>query len=92
LNLHQYFAETIDPHSRDLAQEEILEDIINDAPDVEPAEYPSSYLNRSGDGMEVDRHEDEANGEGDSSDDGEGDSSADGEAGGQLTKSGEVYI
>jgi hypothetical protein len=29
---------------------------------------------------------------GDSSDDGEGDSSADGEAGGQITKSGEVYI
>jgi hypothetical protein len=38
--------------------------------------------------MEVDRCEDEANGEGDSSDDGEGDSSDDG----QLTKSSEVYV
>jgi hypothetical protein len=42
--------------------------------------------------MEVDRHKDEADGVGDSSDDREGDSSADGEAGGQITKSGEVYI
>jgi hypothetical protein len=42
--------------------------------------------------MEVDWHEDEANGAGDSSDDEEGDSSADGEVGGQITKSGEVYI
>jgi hypothetical protein len=74
------------------AQEEILEDIIKDAPDVEPTESPSSYLNPSGDGMEVDRREYEVDGEGDSSDDGEGDSSADGEAGGQLTKSDEVYI
>jgi hypothetical protein len=82
----------MDPHSRNLEEEEILKDIINDAPDVEPAESPSSYLNPSGDGMEVDRHEDEADGEGDSFDDGEGDSSADREAGGQLTKSGEVYI
>jgi hypothetical protein len=82
----------MDPHSRNLEEEEILEDIINDARDVEPAESPSSYLNPSEDGMEVDRHEDEADGEGDSSDDGAGDSSADGEAGGQLTKSGEVYI
>jgi hypothetical protein len=80
----------MDPHSRNLGEEEILEDIINDAPDVEPVESPSSYLNPSGDGMEVDRHEDEADEEGDSSDDregdssddGEGDSSADGEAGG----------
>jgi hypothetical protein len=82
----------MDPHKRNLEEEEILEDIIKDAPDVEPAESPSSYLNTSGDGMEVDRHEDDADGEGDSSDDGDGDSSADGEAGGQLTKSGEVYI
>jgi hypothetical protein len=52
----------MDPHNRDLAQEEILEDIIHDAPDVEPAEFPSSYLNPSGDGIEVDRHEDEADG------------------------------
>jgi hypothetical protein len=82
----------MDPHSRNLAKEEILKDIINEAPDVEPAESPLSYLNPSRDGMEVDRREDEADGEGDSSDDGEGDSSADGEAGGQFTKSGEVYI
>jgi hypothetical protein len=82
----------MDPHRRNLEEEEILEDIIKDAPDVEPAESPSSYLNLSGDGMEVDRHEDEADGEGDSSDDEDGDSSADREAGGQLTKSGEVYI
>ena len=41
--------------------------------------------------MEVERHEDEVDGEGDNSDDGEGDSSADGDAGGELTKSGEVY-
>jgi hypothetical protein len=82
----------MDPHSRNLAEEEILEDIINDAPDVEPAESLPPYLNPSGDGMEVDRCEDEADGEDDSSDDGEGDSSADGEAGAQLTKSGEVYI
>jgi hypothetical protein len=74
----------MDPHRRNLEEEEILEDIIKDAPDVEPAEYLSSYLNPSGDGMEVDRHEDEA--------DGEGDSSADGEAGGQSTKYGKVYI
>jgi hypothetical protein len=82
----------MDPHSRNLAEEEIIEDIINDAPDVEPAESLSSYLNPSGDGMEVDQHEVEADGEGDSSDNGEGDSSADGKAGGQLTKFGEVYI
>jgi hypothetical protein len=78
----------MDPPNRDLAQEEILEGIIHDAPDVEPDESPSSYVNPSEDGMEVDRCEDEANG----SDDGEGDSSDDGEAGGHLTKSGEVYI
>jgi hypothetical protein len=78
----------MDSPSRDLAQEEILEDIIHDAPDVEPTESPLSYLNPSEDGMEVDRCEDEADG----SDDGEGDSFDDGEAGGHLTKSGEVYI
>jgi hypothetical protein len=82
----------MDPHSRNLEEEELLEDIINDAPNVEPAESPSSYLNPSGDGLEVDRHEDEADGAGDSSDDGEGDSFADGEAGGEITKSSEVYI
>jgi hypothetical protein len=78
----------MDSPSRDLAQEEILEDIIHDAPDVELAESTSSYLNPSGDGMEIDRREDEA----DSFDDGEGDSSNDGEARGHLTKSSEVYI
>jgi hypothetical protein len=72
----------MDPHSRNLEEEELLKDIIKDAPDVEPAKSPSSYLNPFGDGMEVDRHEDEANGAGDSSHDGEGNSSADGEAGG----------
>jgi hypothetical protein len=82
----------MDPHRRNLEEEEIFKDIIKDAPDVEPAESLSSYLNPFGDGMEVDRHKDEADGEGDSSDDGDGDSSADGKAGGQLTKSGEVYI
>jgi hypothetical protein len=60
----------MDPHSRNLEEEELLKDIIKDAPDVEPAESPSSYLNPSGDGMEVDQHEDEADGAGDSSDDG----------------------
>jgi hypothetical protein len=83
-----HFVETIDPPSRDLAQEEILEGIIHDAPDVEPAESLSLYLNPSGDGMEVDRCEDEADG----FDDGEGDSSDDGEASGHLTKFGDVYI
>ena len=76
------------PIRRDLAREEILEEIIYDAPVADPAESPSSYLNPSGDGMDVDRIEAEADG----SDDGEGDSSDDGEAGGTLTKSGEVYI
>jgi hypothetical protein len=78
----------MDSPSRDLAQEEILEDIVHNAPDVEPAESLSLYLNPSGDGMEVDRREDEADG----SDDGEGNSSDDGETGGDLTKSNEVYI
>jgi hypothetical protein len=75
----------MDSPSRDQAQEDILEGIIHDTPDVELAESPSSYLNPSGDGMEVDRRKDEADasddGEGDSSDDGEGDNSDDGEAG-----------
>ena len=79
----------MDSPTRDLEQEEIVEGIIHDAPDVEQAESPSSYLNPSGDGMEVDRREDEADasddGEADASDDGEGDNSDDGEAG-------EVYI
>ena len=86
-----HFAETMDPPSpmrRDLAQEEILEDMICDTPVGDPPESPSSYLNPSGDGIEVERNEDEADG----TDDGEGDSSDDGEAGGPLTKSGEVDI
>ena len=57
------FCRTVDPHSRNLEEEELLEDIIKDDPDVEPAESPSSYLNPFGYGMEVDRHEDEADGE-----------------------------
>lgn len=88
-----------DPLRRDLAQEETLEKIIADAPDVEPPESPSSYLNPSGDGTEVDREDDPLRGwtvrtdqREDGSDDGDGDSSDDGEAGGHLTKSGEVYI
>jgi hypothetical protein len=44
----------MDPHSRNLEEEELLEDIIKDVPDVEPAESPLSYLSPSGDGMEVD--------------------------------------
>ena len=70
------------PTRRDLEQEEILEDMINN--NVDPAESPSSYLNPSGDGIEneVDDQRDE---ETDRSDDGEGDNSDDGEAG-------EVYI
>ena len=53
----------MDPRSpihRGLAQEEILEDMICHGPDVDPAESPSSYLNPSEDGMELDRSEDEA--------------------------------
>ena len=48
------FAETMDhdPLRRDLAQEEALENIIADG---DPPESPSSYLNPSGDGMEVER-------------------------------------
>jgi hypothetical protein len=30
----------MNPHSRNLEEEELLEDIIKDAPDVEPAESP----------------------------------------------------
>ena len=83
----------MDPHIRNLEEEELLEDIIKGGPDVEPAESPSSYLNDSGYGMEVERHEDEADGAGDRSNDGEGDdSSTDGEAGEEIIKSGEVYI
>ena len=65
------------PIHRDLEHEAILENMIHDAPSVDPAES---------NGMEVDRSEHEADG----SDDGEGDSSDDGEAGEPLTKSGEV--
>ena len=75
---------------RDIEQEELLEDMMCDPEgcDAQRPESPLSYLNPSGDGMEVERNEDEADG----SDDGEGDSSDDGEAGGTLTKSSEVYI
>ena len=61
-----------------------------DGYDAQRPESPSSYLNLSGDGIEVERNENEADG----SDDGEGEGSDDGEADGTLTKSGsgEVYI
>ena len=74
------------PIRRDLEQEEILEDMINE--NVDPAESPSSYLNPSGDGIEneVDDQRDEKT---DRSDDGEGDNFGDGEAG---EEAGEVYI
>jgi hypothetical protein len=53
----------MDPYSRNLEEEELLEEIIKDAPDVEPAKSPSSYLNPSGDGMEADgAGDDEADG------------------------------
>ena len=81
----------MDPHIRNLEEEELLEDIIKDGPDVEPAESASSYLNHDV-GMEVERNEDEADRAGDRSNDGEGDSSTDGEAGEEIIKSGEVYI
>ena len=73
----------MDPPSlirRDLEQEEILKDMIND--NVDLAKSLSSYLNPSGDGIEHevdDRREDET------------DRSDDGEVGGQ-TNSGEIYI
>ena len=70
------------PIRRDLEQEEILEDMIND--NVDPAESLSSYLNPSGDGIE-NEVDDQCDEETDRSDDGEGDNSGDGEAG-------EVYI
>ncbi len=50
------FCRTMDPHIRNLEEEELLEDIIKDDPDVEPAESSLSYLNPSGYGMEVERH------------------------------------
>ena len=74
------------PISRDLSKEQILEDMINDGAD--PPESPSTWLNPSGDGVEVDQNE----GEAEVSSDGESENFDDGEAGGPLTKSGEVYI
>ena len=81
----------MDQQIRNLEEEELLEDIIKDGPDVEPAESPSSYLNHDV-GMAVEQHEDEADGAQDRSNDGEGDSSSDGEAGEEIIKSCEVYI
>ena len=75
-----HFAETMDPPSpirRDLEQEEILKDMINE--NVDPAEPPSSYLNPSGDGIEQNEVDDQRDVETDGSDDGEGDNSGDGE-------------
>ena len=84
------------PIRRDLSTEQILEDMINDGADVDPAESTSTYLNPSGEGARVDNSDGEADGgsdgEADGSSDGESDNSDDGEAGGPLTKSGEVYI
>ena len=77
------------PMRRDIEQEDILENIIKDG--TGRPDYPSMFLNNSGEGEEVDRREGEAEGSGD----GEGDSSDDGEAdgsGGTLAKSGVVYI
>ena len=68
---------------RDLAQEEILEDMINDTPHVDPPESPLIYLNPSGEGEEVHRND---QGEADGSGGGE----ADGSGGGKAH--GEVYI
>ena len=45
------------PIRRDLEQEELLEDMIND--NVDPAESPSSYLNPSGDGIEQNEVDDQ---------------------------------
>ena len=59
------------PIHRDLEQEAILENMIHDAPSVDPAES---------NGMEVDRSEHEADG----SDDGEGDSSDDRSEAGEV--------
>ena len=77
------------PIRRDLEQEEILEDMINDF--VDPAESPSSYLNPSGDGIDQNEVDDQRDVEmdGDNSDDGEDDNSGDEEAG---EEAGEVYI
>ena len=69
------------PIRRDLAQEEIHEDMIHNGADVDPPESPSTYLNPFGEGVEVDQSEGEADG----SSYGESDSSNDREAG-------EVYI
>ena len=67
------------PIIRDLSTEQILEDMINDGAFPES---PSTYLNPSGEGMEVDGSGD---GEADGYGDGEANGSDDGEAG-------EVYI
>ena len=63
--------DTPSPIHRDLEHEAILENMIHDAPSVDPAES---------NGMEVDRSEHEAGG----SDDGEGDSSDDRSEAGEV--------
>lgn len=77
----------MDPIRRDLAQEDIVENIIFDGAG-DPPDSPSLYLNNSGEGDYVDRSDGEADGAGD---DDSGDGEADG-SDGHLTKSGEVYI
>ena len=71
------------PIIKDLSTEQILEDMINDGADVDPAESPSTYLNPSEEG--VDNSDGEADGgsdgEADGSSDEESDNSDDGEAG-----------
>ena len=77
----------LSPIIRDLSMEQILEDLINDGA---VPESPSTYLNPSGEGVEVD---DFGDGESDGSGDGEADGSGDGEANGSDDgEAGEVYI
>ena len=83
------------PMRRDLEQEEFLEDMINDGT---VPESPSTYLNPSGEGVEVNGSGDgEADGSGDGEADGSGDGEADGSGDGEADGSddgeaGEVYI
>ena len=75
------------PIMRDISTEQILEDLINDGAGPES---PSTFLNPSGEGVEVDGSGD---GEADGSGDGEADGYGDGEANGSDDgEAGEVYI
>ena len=83
------------PIMRDISTEQILEDLINDGA---VPESPSTFLNPSGEGVEVDESGDgEADGSGDGEADGSGDGEADGYGDGEAIGSddgeaGEVYI